>query len=455
MEKFVAYNPVKLHFGVDVIVNLGETVKEYGNRVLFVYGKGSVKKFGYYDQVIKQLKDSGLEIFEFSGIKSNPIIEDVEKATLIGKENNIDLQFEFIPFSILSREYAISEAADYLEELGVKLVVGFDNYHYEGMAETIGEKDIFFISPLRSTSSINDAPQNWIGVRPPTRDGIVEAEMLTELGIEAVIVLQNEGSINGGSMINETYHDFKQTYEAQGGVVYDHILYPQPDVVSSVPEGNSDFTEYLAEADSSMASAIQEYGLEHVGVFVIGFEPYPIAYQAKDFENLIKVPWSISYQMGFAVLGQNDMSQQMSLLKGYSTQEIVENLEAYLSLSEEAREYNPSMSSHHGLFRIQEAVRYDACWLMALSVIEAESSDPTTVQAVFPQVAATYDGVNGNYRLDENMDRDNYVMGIVEIQEAPPDLIYSYVPVQIGVYHSDTGVIVFHEPLSLYNLTYP
>jgi len=91
MEKFVAYNPVKLHFGVDVIVNLGETVKEYGNRVLLVYGKGSVKKFGYYDQVIKQLKDSGLEIFEFSGIKSNPIIEDVEKATLIGKENNIDV----------------------------------------------------------------------------------------------------------------------------------------------------------------------------------------------------------------------------------------------------------------------------------------------------------------------------------------------------------------------------
>ena len=91
MENFVAYNPVKLHFGVDVIDTLGETVKQYGNRVLLVYGKGSVKKYGYYDQVIKQLKDCGLEIFEYSGIKSNPIIEDVEKATLLGRDNNIDV----------------------------------------------------------------------------------------------------------------------------------------------------------------------------------------------------------------------------------------------------------------------------------------------------------------------------------------------------------------------------
>jgi len=91
MENFVAYNPVKLHFGANVIDTLGETVKQYGNRVLFTYGMGSVKTFGYYDQVFNQLEKAGLEIFEYSGIKSNPIIEDVEKATLLGRENNIDV----------------------------------------------------------------------------------------------------------------------------------------------------------------------------------------------------------------------------------------------------------------------------------------------------------------------------------------------------------------------------
>lgn len=91
MENFIAYNPVRLHFGANVIDTLGSTVKNYGNRVLLVYGKGSVKKYGYYDQVVVQLKKSGLEIFEYSGIKSNPIIEDIEGASLLGRKNKIDV----------------------------------------------------------------------------------------------------------------------------------------------------------------------------------------------------------------------------------------------------------------------------------------------------------------------------------------------------------------------------
>lgn len=91
MENFVAYNPVKLHFGANVIDTLGETVKQYGNRVLLVYGKDSAKTFGYHGKVVAQLENAGLGIFEYSGIKPNPIIEDVEKAILIGRENNIDV----------------------------------------------------------------------------------------------------------------------------------------------------------------------------------------------------------------------------------------------------------------------------------------------------------------------------------------------------------------------------
>ena len=91
MENFTVYNPTRLHFGVNIINKLGTTVKQYGKRVLLVYGKGSVKKYGYYDHVVSQLQESGLEIFEYLGIKSNPIIEDVEKATTLGKQNNVDV----------------------------------------------------------------------------------------------------------------------------------------------------------------------------------------------------------------------------------------------------------------------------------------------------------------------------------------------------------------------------
>ena len=91
MENFTAYNPTKLHFGKNVVEQLGEAAQEYGKKVLLMYGKGSVKKNGIYDKVIKQLKSFNAEVIEYSGIKSNPLVDDVNEAAQLGKLNNIDL----------------------------------------------------------------------------------------------------------------------------------------------------------------------------------------------------------------------------------------------------------------------------------------------------------------------------------------------------------------------------
>lgn len=91
MENFTAYNPTRLHFGKNVTDKLGDVVKKYGKHVFLIYGQGSVKKYGYYDKIVKQLKDAGLKITEYSGIRPNPVIEDVEKAAALGKQNNIDV----------------------------------------------------------------------------------------------------------------------------------------------------------------------------------------------------------------------------------------------------------------------------------------------------------------------------------------------------------------------------
>ncbi len=42
MENFIAYNPTALHFGRGVMNKLAETIKQYGKRVLLVYGGGSI-----------------------------------------------------------------------------------------------------------------------------------------------------------------------------------------------------------------------------------------------------------------------------------------------------------------------------------------------------------------------------------------------------------------------------
>jgi hypothetical protein len=90
MERFTVYNPTRLHFGAGVIDNLGKRAARYGKKILLLYGKGSVVKFGYYDQVIKQLEAAGISIVEYSGIKPNPIIEDVRNATELGKKEGVE-----------------------------------------------------------------------------------------------------------------------------------------------------------------------------------------------------------------------------------------------------------------------------------------------------------------------------------------------------------------------------
>jgi alcohol dehydrogenase YqhD (iron-dependent ADH family) len=91
MENFILYNPVKLHFGRGVVQNLGNTIAKYGRRVLLVYGGGSIKKNGIYQQVLEQLQKIDAEVFEYQGIRPNPVIEDVDAAAALGREKKVDV----------------------------------------------------------------------------------------------------------------------------------------------------------------------------------------------------------------------------------------------------------------------------------------------------------------------------------------------------------------------------
>lgn len=91
MEKFTAYIPTKLHFGKDVIYNLSNVASTYGKKALLVYGKNSIKANGIYQQVTQQLDKAGVEFVEYHGIKSNPIVEDVDAAAELGKMHNVDM----------------------------------------------------------------------------------------------------------------------------------------------------------------------------------------------------------------------------------------------------------------------------------------------------------------------------------------------------------------------------
>lgn len=91
MIDFEIYNPVHIHFGKDVLKKLPETILEYTKKVLLIYGKGSVVKNGYYQIVIDILNQAGIELVEYSGIRPNPVVSDVEAAVQKGIEEDVGL----------------------------------------------------------------------------------------------------------------------------------------------------------------------------------------------------------------------------------------------------------------------------------------------------------------------------------------------------------------------------
>ena len=77
MNNFQYWNPVKMIFGKGQIETLKSEVPK-DKKVLVVYGGGSIKKNGVYDQVKAAL--DGYEWDEFSGIPANPTFEKCMEA---------------------------------------------------------------------------------------------------------------------------------------------------------------------------------------------------------------------------------------------------------------------------------------------------------------------------------------------------------------------------------------
>jgi NADP-dependent alcohol dehydrogenase len=81
------YNPTAIQFGKGQIKSIVNFIAKE-QKVLVVYGGGSIKKNGVYDQVVSALE--GYTWSEFSGIEPNPSIETLNKAVDIIKAEKID-----------------------------------------------------------------------------------------------------------------------------------------------------------------------------------------------------------------------------------------------------------------------------------------------------------------------------------------------------------------------------
>ncbi len=183
MKNFEFKNPTKIIFGKGQIGKISAELPADA-RVLLVYGGGSIKKNGIYDQVVAALE--GIDFVEFGGIPANPEYEKLLEALEVIKAERIDYLLAVGGGSVIDGVKFLSAAA-----------------RYEG-----------------------DEPWDLLAKRIPTREGMPFATVLT---------LPATGSeMNSGAVITRAETKEKLTMGGPGLFPVFSIL--DPSVVASVPQ---------------------------------------------------------------------------------------------------------------------------------------------------------------------------------------------------------------------------
>lgn len=113
MQEFIFRNPTKLIFGKGQLERLKEEVPRYGKKVLLVYGGGSIKRNGLYEEVMKILGNIGAEVIELPGVEPNPRVSTVRKGVDICKREGVEFLLAVGGGSVIDCTKAIAAGAKF------------------------------------------------------------------------------------------------------------------------------------------------------------------------------------------------------------------------------------------------------------------------------------------------------------------------------------------------------
>ena len=117
LGNFTYHNPTKLIFGKDAMEALAMELAAYGPTVQLVYGGGSIKKNGIYDQVISALAAAGKIVVEDAGVMPNPTVEKLYEGVAIVRESHVDLILAVGGGSCIDYAKAVAVSANLPEDV--------------------------------------------------------------------------------------------------------------------------------------------------------------------------------------------------------------------------------------------------------------------------------------------------------------------------------------------------
>lgn len=126
LGNFAYCNPTKLYFGDDSLKYLNTELPKYGKNVVLVYGGGSIKKNGIYDEVIDILKKNDKDVAEISGVMPNPTLAKLYEGVEIARNHKADLILAVGGGSVCDYSKAVSVSVNCDEDPWEKYYIKFD-----------------------------------------------------------------------------------------------------------------------------------------------------------------------------------------------------------------------------------------------------------------------------------------------------------------------------------------
>jgi len=354
--------------------------------------KGTTVQLGYISSTTVGLETAQPHVEEIMTVDYNAY------AAKLG----YDVDFEFLIDDAQAQAAVHLEKVQGFKSIGVNVFIG-GGYSSQaaGALSYCNDNDMLMWSSSSTSPTLALADDNLLRMCPTD---LVQAPAISRMmeshGIKAYVQIQR-----GDSWADGIYNILAPHWAENGGVEIEKIRY-----AAEVQE----FSSYLQQAENVLQDAIDEYGIEHVAIDIIGFnEVATMIQQAVDYPTVYSVPWFGSDGTAITSQIRDDSPNQAADLKLYSTLAAPAESEKYLDLYDR---YWPLVSQPYGYYT---ACTYDIGWILVETILESQTTDALTLIPLQYTTAYNSFGASGWNKLNGDGDRyaSNYQIWFYQIDD--------------------------------------
>lgn len=107
-SQFVFNNNTTVYFGSNKMYGLTREVSLHGKKAMLIIGEESVKKYKILDKVMENINVEKIDLIVFEGITPNPETDNINKAALVCRNENIEVLIALGGGSVIDTTKAVS-----------------------------------------------------------------------------------------------------------------------------------------------------------------------------------------------------------------------------------------------------------------------------------------------------------------------------------------------------------